>query len=93
MEKRWTTFALLSTNNTIILDGKMDLSHLFNREDDHSSSQFTMKWCKWNKSCKFEEKTPKQEQKIIFINPIETWSVQHRKCNIKNHLKKTKPKQ
>ncbi|KEK23049.1 hypothetical protein [Bacillus gaemokensis] len=93
MEKRWTTLALLSTSNNMMLAGEMSLSHLFDREDDHSSSQFTMKWCKWSESCKFEEETPNEEQRIILTDPIQTWVVQHRKCNVKNHLKKIEPRQ
>ena len=93
MEKRWTTLALLSTSNTMVLDEEMGLLHLFDRENDHSSSQFTMKWCKWSESCKFEEETPNEEQRIILTNPIEAWAFQRRKCNVKNHLKKTEPRQ
>ncbi len=63
--------------------------HLFDREDDHSSSKFTMKWNKWSESCRFEEEAPNEEQKIILTNPIKAWVVQRRKCNVKNHFKKT----
>ena len=66
--------------------------HLFDREDDHSSSKFTMKWNKWSESCRFEE-GPNEEQKIILTNPIKAWVVQRRKCNVKNHFKKTEPRQ
>lgn len=55
MEKRWTTFSFLATSNTVMLAGEMDFLHLFDREDDHSSSKFTMKWNKWSESCRFEE--------------------------------------
>lgn len=93
MERRWTTLACLLTSNTVILDEEMSLSHLFDREDDHFSSQFTMKWCKWSEICKFEEETPNKEQRIIFTNPIKAWAFQHRKCNVINHLKKTETRQ
>ena len=65
-----------------MLDGKWIL-HLFDREDDHSSSKFTMKWNKWSESCRFEEEAPNEEQKIILTNPIKAWVVQRRKCNVK----------
>ncbi|MEC2558735.1 hypothetical protein P9W86_19015, partial [Bacillus cereus] len=79
MEKRWTTFSFLATSNTVMLDGKMDFLHLFDREDDHSSSKFTMKWNKWSESCRFEEEAPNEEQKIILTNPIISWVVHRRK--------------
>lgn len=93
MEKRWMTIALLSASNTMILDEEMSLSYLFDRKEDHFSSQFTMKWCKWSESCNFEEETPNKEQRIVFTNPIKAWSFQHSKCNVTNHLKKTEPRQ
>lgn len=93
MERRWTTFALLSTSNTIVLDEEMSFSHLFDQEEDHSSSQFTMKWCKWSESCKFEEGAPNKEQRIVFTNPVKAWVFQRSKCNVNNHLKKTEPRQ
>ncbi|AWC30272.1 hypothetical protein ACRS6Y_18170 [Bacillus cytotoxicus] len=93
MKKRWTNFAFLSTSNTIILDGEMTLSHLFDQSDDETSSTFTMRWCKWGEHCNLEEGTPNQEQRIIFTNPIKAWIVQYQKCNVKNHLKKTEPRQ
>ncbi|AJG58463.1 hypothetical protein ACT7CX_26780 [Bacillus cereus] len=93
MEKRWTTFSFLATSNTVMLAGEMDFLHLCDREDDHSSSKFTMKWSKWSDSCRFEEETPNEEQKVILTNPIKAWVVQRRKCNVKNHLKKTEPRQ
>ncbi len=65
MEKRWTTFSFLATSNTVMLDGKMDFLHLFDREDDHSSSKFTMKWNKWSESCRFEER-PLTKSKRLF---------------------------
>ncbi|PFN27426.1 hypothetical protein [Bacillus cereus] len=93
MEKRWTTFSFLATSNTVVLAGEMDFLHLFDREADHSSSKFTTKWCKWNESCRLEEETPNEEQKVILTNPIKAWVVQRRKCNVKNHFKKTEPRQ
>ncbi|KFN03461.1 hypothetical protein D0U04_04830 [Bacillus clarus] len=92
MEKRWTTFSFLATSNSIMLAGEMNLSHLFDREEDHSSSKITMKWRKWSESCNFEEEAPNEEQRIIFTNPIKAWVFQHRKCNVKNHFKKTEPR-
>lgn len=70
MEKRWTTFSFLATSNTVMLAGEMDFLHLFDREDDHSSSKFTMKWNKWSESCRLEEEAPNEAQKIILTNPI-----------------------
>ncbi|PFD96406.1 hypothetical protein COE15_05845 [Bacillus cereus] len=93
MKKRWTTFALLSASNTVVLAGDMSFSYLFDREKDHSSSIFTMEWCKRSESCKFEEETPNEERRVIFTNPIKAWGVQRRKCNVTNHLKKTEPRQ
>ncbi|PHC10303.1 hypothetical protein COE99_08830 [Bacillus toyonensis] len=93
MEKRWTTFSFLATSNTVMLAGEMDFLHLFDRKDDHSSSQITMKWRKWSESCRLEEEAPNEEPKIILTNPIKAWVVQRRKCNVKNHFKKTEPRQ
>ncbi|MDM5156971.1 hypothetical protein QUF88_25005 [Bacillus sp. DX1.1] len=93
MEKRWTTLALLSTSHTVTLAGDMSFSYLFDREKDHSSSKFTMKWCKWNENCKKREETPNKERRVIFTNPIKAWVVQRHKCNVNNHLKKTEPRQ
>ncbi|EJQ50215.1 hypothetical protein IEE_00613 [Bacillus cereus BAG5X1-1] len=93
MEKHWTTFSFLATSNTVILAGEMDFLQMFDREDDHSSSKFTMKWSKWSDSCKLEEEAPNERQKIILTNPIKAWVVQCRKCNVKNHFKKTEPRQ
>ncbi|HHT7188102.1 TPA: hypothetical protein ACTZ5N_001337 [Bacillus cereus] len=92
MEKRWTTFSFLATSNTVMLAGEIDFLHLFDREDDHSST-FTMKWNKWSESCRLEEEAPNEGQKIILTNPIKAWVVQRRKCNVKNHFKKTEPRQ
>ncbi|MBO1582368.1 MULTISPECIES: hypothetical protein [Bacillus] len=93
MERRWATIALLSATNTVTLAGDMSFSYLFDREQDHSSSKFTMKWCKWSESCKFKEETPNEERRVIFTNPIKSWVVQRRKCNVTNHLKKTESRQ
>lgn len=84
MEKRWTTFALISISNTWILDGNI---HVFDRETDDASSKFTMTWCK------SIEETPTEGQRVIFTNPIQAWVVQRRKCNVIKHIQKTETKQ
>ncbi len=87
------TIALLSASNTVTLAGDMSFSYLFDRESDHSSSKFTMKWCKWSESCKFEEETPNEERRVIFTNPLQAWSIQRRKCNVTNQFRKTESRQ
>ncbi len=52
-----------------MLAGEMDFLHLFDREDDHSSSKFTMKWNKWSESCRLEEEVPNEAQKNYFDKP------------------------
>lgn len=93
MEKRWTTFSFLATSNTVMLAGEVDFLHLFDCKDNYSSSTFTMKWSKWSESCRLEEEAPNEGQKIILTNPIKAWVVQRRKCNVKNHFKRTEPRQ